>query len=85
MATIPTQKRPKFEIPQLSCDCRRRIHRVQMVTRHYYIQRLADNSCSVDLCCPYLLSYIFDDIEAIDNELISHGLFDQVMGKRKRR
>ncbi len=85
MATIPTQKRPKFAIPQLSSDCRRRIHRVQMVTLHYYIQCLADNPCSVDFCIPYLLSYIHDDIEAIDNELISLGLFEQAMGKKKRR
>ncbi|MEE7152908.1 hypothetical protein Q0S20_25930 [Escherichia coli O2:H6] len=81
MATIPTQKRPKFAIPQLSSDCRRRIHRAQMVTLHSYIQRIADNPCAVDL----LLSYIHDDIEAIDNELISLGLFDQAMGKKKRR
>ncbi|EED1397446.1 hypothetical protein EWN97_002448 [Escherichia coli] len=85
MATIPTQKRPKFAIPQLSSDCRRRIHRAQMVTLHSYIQRIADNPCAVDLCIPYLLSYIHDDIEAIDNELISLGLFDQAMGKKKRR
>ncbi|EFH3308140.1 hypothetical protein RH217_19400 [Escherichia coli] len=85
MATTPTKKHPKSEIPQLSYDCRRRIHRAQMVTLYSYIQCLADNSISVNFCIPYLLSYIHDDIEALDNELISLGLFDQALGKKKRR
>ncbi|RAX33054.1 UNVERIFIED_CONTAM: hypothetical protein DQE83_22110 [Escherichia coli] len=80
MATTPTKNHPKSEIPQLSYDCRRRIHLAQMVALYSYIQCFADDSQSINFCIPFILSYIHDDIEAIDNELISLGLFDEAMG-----
>lgn len=85
MATTPTKKHPKYEIPQLSYDCRRKIYRAQVVAMHAYIYSLGENPEDIPLYMPYIFSYIHDDIEAIDNELISLGLFDEVMGKRPRK
>ncbi|WP_441347406.1 hypothetical protein [Salmonella enterica] len=34
---------------------------------------------------PYVLSYIHDDIKAVNKELISLGLFDEAMGKKRRK
>lgn len=85
MATTPTKKHPKYEIPQLSYDCRRKIYRAQVVAMHAYIYSLGENPEDIPLYMPYIFSYIHDDIEAIDNELISLGLFDEAMGKRPRK
>ncbi len=90
MATTPTKKHPKSAIhqestPQLSYDCRRKIQRAQETADYVdlYLRKI-----SVDitpLFVPHVFSYIADDIEAIDNELISLGLFDEAMGKRQRK
>lgn len=68
--------------PQLSHDCRRKIYRAQMVALYLHLDLLAVDFNAIPVYLPYLLSYIHDDIEAIDNELISLGLFDEAMGKR---
>ncbi|MGF2865656.1 hypothetical protein [Salmonella enterica] len=85
MATTPAKKHPKSEIPQLSHDCRRKIQRAQDTADYteLYLRKI-----SVDitpLFVPNVLSYIADDIKAIDKELISLGLFDEAMGKRPRK
>lgn len=87
MATTTAKKHPKSAIhhPQLSYDCRRKIQRAQETADYVdlYLRKI-----SVDitpLFVPHVLSYIADDIEAIDNELISLGLFDESMGKRPRK
>lgn len=41
------------------------------------------NSASIYI--PYLLSCVHDDIKAVDKELISLGLFDEAMGKKRRK
>lgn len=80
----PTPKHPKSAIPQLSYDCRRKIHRAQMVAFIFQAE-IACNGTDPELAyIPYLLSYIRDDIKAIDNELVSLGLFDEAMGKKRR-
>lgn len=65
---------------QLSYDCRRKIQRAQMVALHLHLDLLAVDFNAIPVYLPHLLSYIHDDIEAIDNELISLGLFDRAMG-----
>lgn len=85
MATTPTQKHPKSGIPQLSYDCRRKIYRAQMVAMHASICSLDEDPEGIPLYMPYIFSYIHDDIKAIDNELISLGLFDEAMGKKRRK
>ncbi|EBA9765691.1 hypothetical protein CFJ40_26480, partial [Salmonella enterica] len=77
MATNPTPKHPKSAIPQLSHDCRRKIYRAQMVALYLHLDLLAVDFNAIPVYLPHLLSYIHDDIEAIDNELISLGLFDE--------
>ncbi len=71
--------------PQLSYDCRRKIQRAQETADYVdlYLRKI-----SVDitpLFVPHVLSYIADDIEAINKELISLGLFGEVTGKRPRK
>ncbi|EDR5178951.1 ash family protein [Salmonella enterica] len=88
MATTPTKKHPKSAIhptPQLSYDCRRKIYRAHMVSLHLYLDLLDVDFKAFPVYLPHLFSYIHDDIEAIDNELISLGLFDEAMGKRPRK
>lgn len=85
MATTPTKKHPKSAIPQLSYDCRRKIYRAQMVAMHASICSLDEDPEGIPLYMPYIFSYIHDDIKAIDNELISLGLFDEAMGKKRRK
>ncbi|HFZ9214418.1 TPA: hypothetical protein ACIPE5_002091 [Salmonella enterica subsp. diarizonae serovar 61:r:-] len=90
MATTPTKKHPKSAIhqesaPQLSYDCRRKIYRAQMVALHLHLDLLAVDFKALQVYLPHILSYIHDDIKAIDNELISLGLFDEAMGKRPRK
>lgn len=85
MATIPTKKHPKSENPQLSYDCRRKIYRAQMVVLHLHLDLLAVDFNSIPVYLPHLLSYIHDDIKAIDSELISLGLFDEAMGNQTRK
>ncbi|EBL2770532.1 ash family protein [Salmonella enterica] len=83
MATTPTSKHPKSAIPQLSYDCRRKLDRAKLLTLHLYIDTL--ESDRLQLCIPYIFSCIHDDIKAVDNELISLGLFDKAMGKKRRK
>lgn len=83
MATTPTPKRPKSAIPQLSYDCRRKLDRAKLLALHLYIDTL--ESDRLQLCIPYIFSCIHDDIKAVDNELISLGLFDKAMGKKRRK
>ncbi|EAA9526569.1 ash family protein [Salmonella enterica] len=83
MATIPTKKHPKFADPQLSYDCRRRIYRARITALHMHIDTLMAEHIQPHI--PYIFSYIHDDIEAIDKELISLGLFDSSLGKRRRK
>ncbi|EBO7048996.1 ash family protein [Salmonella enterica] len=85
MATTPAKKHPKSAIPQLSYDCRRKIYRAQMVALHLHLDLLAVDFNAFQIYLPHLLSYIHDDIKAIDKELISLGLFDGAMGKRPRK
>ncbi|EBN6863255.1 hypothetical protein DYJ33_26145, partial [Salmonella enterica] len=85
MATTPTKKHPKSAIPQLSYDCRRKIYRAQMVALYLHLELLDVDFNAIPVYLPHLFSYIHDDIEAIDNELISLGLFDEAMGKRPRK
>lgn len=71
-------------VPQLSYDCRRKIYRAQEFA--YWLSV----NCSRSRLEPaphltHALSYIHDDIEDIDDELISLGLFDEAMGKRPRK
>lgn len=81
MATTPNPKHPKSAIPQLSYNCRRKIHRAQMVAFYTHTLYMGCDIEKVQLHVPYILSYIHDDIEDIDKELISLGLFDEAMGK----
>lgn len=83
MATIPTKKHPKSAIPQLSYDCRRKIQRAQDFAfwLHLYLYK---ESTEIAPHVIYGLSYIADDIEDIDKELIALGLFDEAMGKRRK-
>ncbi|EAS0814954.1 ash family protein [Salmonella enterica] len=83
MATTPTSKHPKSAIPQLSYDCRRKLDRAKLLALHLYIDTL--ESDRLQLCIPYIFSCIHDDIKAVDNELISLGLFDKAMGKKRRK
>ncbi|EQB3334770.1 hypothetical protein ACXJY9_002436 [Salmonella enterica] len=85
MATTPTPKHPKSAIPQLSYDCRRKLHRAQMVVFHLYVLNMDSDEKTVQLHIPYVLSYIHDDIKAVNKELISLGLFDEAMGKKRRK
>ncbi|EOH8594679.1 TPA: hypothetical protein ACU6JA_004854 [Salmonella enterica] len=85
MATTPTKKHPKSAIPQLSYDCRRKIYRAQMVAFYMHILYMDCDIETMQLHVPFILSYIHDDLEAIDNELVSLGLFDKAMGKRPRK
>ncbi|HCM1914622.1 TPA: ash family protein [Salmonella enterica subsp. salamae serovar 28:r:e,n,z15] len=85
MATNPTKKHPKSAIPQLSHDCRRKIYRTQMVSLYLSVDLLCRDFDSLPAWLPHVISCIHDDIEAIDNELISLGLFDEAMGKRPRK
>ncbi|ECC9704881.1 TPA: hypothetical protein ACJG01_002482 [Salmonella enterica subsp. salamae serovar 21:z10:[z6]] len=71
--------------PQLSYDCRRKIYRAQMVALHLHLDLLAVDFNAFQVYLPHILSYIHDDIKAIDSELISLGLFDEAMGKRPRK
>ncbi|EIL6411694.1 ash family protein [Salmonella enterica] len=85
MATTPTPKHPKSAIPQLSYDCRRKLHRAQMVVLHLYVLNMDGDEKTMQLHIPYVLSYIHDDIKAVNKELISLGLFDKAMGKKRRK
>ncbi|EHM9346287.1 ash family protein [Salmonella enterica] len=85
MATTPTKKHPKSAIPQLSYDCRRKLHRAQMVVLHLYVLNMDGDEKTMQLHIPYVLSYIHDDIKAVNKELISLGLFDKAMGKKRRK
>ncbi|EGK5008147.1 ash family protein [Salmonella enterica] len=85
MATTPTPKHPKSAIPQLSYDCRRKLHRAQMVVFHLYVLNMDSDEKTVQLHIPYVLSYIHDDIKAVNKELISLGLFDEAIGKKRRK
>ncbi|EHL0894556.1 ash family protein [Salmonella enterica subsp. enterica serovar Durban] len=85
MATTPTPKHPKSAIPQLSYDCRRKLHRAQMVVFHLYVLNMDGDEKTMQLHIPYVLSYIHDDIKAVNKELISLGLFDKAMGKKRRK
>ncbi|EAC2150016.1 hypothetical protein CJ747_08295 [Salmonella enterica] len=85
MATTPTSKHPKSAIPQLSYDCRRKLHRAQMVVFHLYVLNMDGDEKTMQLHIPYVLSYIHDDIKAVNKELISLGLFDKAMGKKRRK
>ncbi|EDQ3854051.1 hypothetical protein J9049_001827 [Salmonella enterica] len=87
MATTPAKKHPKSAIhhPQLSYDCRRKIYRAQMVALHLHLDLLAVDFKALQVYLSHILSYIHDDIKAIDSELISLGLFDEAMGKRPRK
>lgn len=85
MATTPAKKHPKSANPQLSYDCRRKIYRAQMVALHLHFDLLAVDFNAIQVYLPHLLSYIHDDIKAIDKELISLGLFDEATGKRPRK
>lgn len=75
--------RSAISIPQLSYDCRRRLGRAKLLSFHLYIDTLESNR--PQLYIPYIFSYIHDDIEAIDSELISLGLLDEAMGKKRRK
>lgn len=83
MATTPTKKHPKSAIPQLSYDCRRKIQRAQDFAfwLHLYHYKESTEIAPHVICG---LSYIADDIEDIDKELIALGLFDEAMGKRRK-
>ncbi len=83
MATTPIPKHPKSAIPQLSYDCRRKLDRAKLLALHLYIDTLESNR--LQLYIPYIFSCIHDDIKAVDNELISLGLFDKAMGKKRRK
>ncbi|EBU3703737.1 hypothetical protein B9U77_25170 [Salmonella enterica] len=89
MATTPTPKHPKSAIrhkdaiPQLSHDCRRRLGRAKILSFHLYIETL-DGSRHLPYI-PYIFSCIHDDIKDVDNELIALGLFDEAMGKKRRK
>ncbi|EAO9180437.1 hypothetical protein S829_20975 [Salmonella enterica] len=89
MATTPTKKHPKSAIrhkdtiPQLSHDCRRRLGRAKILSFHLYIETL-DGSRHLPYI-PYIFSCIHDDIKDVDNELIALGLFDEAMGKKRRK
>ncbi|EAV5086322.1 hypothetical protein CJD89_000801 [Salmonella enterica subsp. enterica serovar Saintpaul] len=89
MATTPTKKHPKSAIrhkdaiPQLSYDCRRRLGRAKILSFHLYIETL-DGSRHLPYI-PYIFSCIHDDIKDVDNELIALGLFDEAMGKKRRK
>ncbi|EAM8425602.1 ash family protein [Salmonella enterica] len=89
MATTTTKKHPKSAIrhkdaiPQLSHDCRRRLGRAKILSFHLYIETL-DGSRHLPYI-PYIFSCIHDDIKDVDNELIALGLFDEAMGKKRRK
>ncbi|EGG3068490.1 ash family protein [Salmonella enterica] len=85
MATNPTKKHPKSAIPQLSHNCRRKIYRTQMVSLYLSVDMLCRDFDSLPAWLPHVIDCIHDDIKAIDNELISLGLFDEAMGKRPRK
>lgn len=91
MATTPTKKHPKSAIrhkdavPQLSYNCRRKIHRARMVAMYLSLDFQLRDLYSFPAWLPHVLSCIDDDIEAVDNELISLGLFDEAMGKKRRK
>lgn len=75
-----TSKNNGYSVPQLSYDCRRKIHRSQTVASHLHFYLLASDSDTIRVWLPYVLSYIADDIEDIDNELLELGLFDKSIG-----
>lgn len=91
MATTPTQKHPKSAIrhkgavPQLSYNCRRKIYRAQMVALYLSSDLSERDLRSPPLWLPFILTCIRDDIKDIDSELISLGLFDEAMGKKRRK
>ncbi|EKO4979395.1 ash family protein [Salmonella enterica] len=90
MATTPTKKHPKSAIrhkdaiPQLSHDCRRKIKRVKEFSFWLHLNYIG----TTPMVAPhfiYAFSYIHDDIKDVDNELIALGLFDEAMGKKRRK
>ncbi|WP_370611695.1 ash family protein [Citrobacter meridianamericanus] len=83
MATYPTKKHPKSAIPQLSYDCRRKIQRAQDFAFWLYMYHYKE-SMEIAPHVIHAFSYIADDIECIDKELIALGLFDEAMGKRRK-
>lgn len=83
MAATPTKKHPKSTIPQLSYDCRRKIQRAQDFAFWLHLYHYKE-SMEMAPHVIHVLSYIADDIEDIDKELISLGLFDEAMGKRRK-
>ncbi|ENU2133160.1 hypothetical protein ACE60T_003448 [Salmonella enterica] len=72
-------KKNKYTVPQLSYDCRRKIHRARQLAKWMHINGL-HSSVSTAIGITYALSYIADDIKDIDNELKALGLFDESMG-----
>ncbi|HCM3790861.1 TPA: hypothetical protein N3G98_000933 [Salmonella enterica subsp. enterica serovar Denver] len=71
--------------PQLSYDCRRKIHRAKMLVLLFEAELMCGETNSASIYIPYLLSCVHDDIKAVDKELISLGLFDEAMGKKRRK
>ncbi|HAC8237280.1 TPA_asm: hypothetical protein G0G78_12050 [Salmonella enterica] len=72
-------KKNKYTVPQLSYDCRRKIHRARQLAKWMRINGL-HSSVSTAIGITYAISYIADDIEDVDNELKALGLFDESMG-----
>lgn len=81
MATTPAPKHPKYDLPQLSYDCRRKIQRAKEVSFFLSFDLINRDIGDPVMFLPHILAYIKDDIADIDKELTELGLFNKATGK----